>query len=77
MKTDNPSDEPATMLEVTLESVFDDYTEYMLALLSQKLEPGVVLEKLTEFAEARRPEIVASLKADFDPDFNAIFHTNH
>jgi len=67
MKTDNPSDEPATMLEVTLESVFDDYTDYMLALLSQNLEPGVVLEKLTSFAESRRPEILASLKADFDP----------
>jgi hypothetical protein len=77
MKPNNPSDEPVTMLEATLESVFDDYTDYMLALLSQNLEPSVVLEKLTEFAQSRKPEILTSLKADFDPDFYAIFHTNH
>ena len=69
MKTDDSYDEPTTMMDLTLETIFTEYTDYALSLLEQDLEPDEVLSRLTRFAESRRPEIVASLKADFDPLF--------
>jgi hypothetical protein len=69
MKTANSSDEPVSMLEVTFDAILDEYTDYAISLLEQDLEPDEVLSRLTRFAQSRRPEIIASLKADFDPLF--------
>jgi hypothetical protein len=67
MKTNNSSDEPVSMFDITFDAILDEYTDYALSLLELDLEPDEVLSRLTSFAESRRPEIEASLMADFDP----------